>query len=77
MYEITIKKIDKVEYYKTDTRYVNKNTGKPCDYDDPEKVNERYETGDLVVREDTQIVFVQRKEDLDVDQIAVFINNKK
>jgi hypothetical protein len=79
MYEITIKKIDRTEYPEKENRYFDKKTGEETRYtytDSDNLTKKEFETGKILVREESQEVFTQRKDELDVEAIAVYINSK-
>ena len=77
MYKITVEKITKTQYKEKDYRYINKETGKPCEYDDENRAKEYYETGRIKEETKTETVFTQAKEGLDVGKLAVFLNQKE
>lgn len=74
MYEITIRKITVTEYPETDYRWVKKDTKEPCDYDSRDSEKEYFKTGKMLKREDSEELYTQRLDELDVKKLAVFLN---
>lgn len=70
-YKITIESINEVEYNETDTRYIDKNTGNPCEYADKNAVRQTYNTGKQLRRIDRDTVYEQTISETEIEIEAI------
>jgi len=85
-YKITISAITEREIKKTAEEIVHKKTGEVIDwmtwYDLPEDEKKHYEkhriaTGEIDIDENTKVVYEQDVDDLDIGDLAIYINRAK
>lgn len=76
MYKITIEKVTQTEYPKTETKYFNEETGKQEEYKYNEDQNrEEFKTGEILMREETETIYTQRIDEIDLTSIIDAVNS--